>query len=281
VSGLHKVSLSSSSEQRGLVDVLAKSLVAKTLGLRECLQTIKADVKAELIPTLCTQMLQATLAKMDEVQFTKYVRSCDIDVLGLICGDMEEEEVKKFLTEKELLCIKPVPDLSNHVTTSLESGESPDTLLAHINKTVGPVSVSSLGPFVMKVAMAKVLADIDNASAALQPYLALFNRILSEPLDLSMQKQCVFEAQLAWFAAGATKGVIKKVFIALHDTEIITPEAFMEWKEDTNQHKKSKMKSLLQTNSWLEEIKPVEETYEDEGDEGDEEEDEYLRNPNI
>lgn len=285
VSGLNKLSLSTASVQQGLVDVLAKSLVAKTLGLADCLRPMKADVESELISPLVTKVLQATLSKMEELQFTEFVRRSGVDFLPLICGDKTDEEVEKFLTEHGLLCIKPVPDMSDHVIKSLESGESPDTLLAHINKTAGPVSVSALGPVVIKVVVAKILAgDVDAAAKTLEPYKALLFRILSEPEDLNMQKQCVFEAQLAWFEKGATKGVIKKVFIALYETEIISAVAFMEWKEDTNMkkaYKKSKMKALLQANSWLEEIRPVEEEYSDEGDEGDEEEDEYFVNNNL
>lgn len=285
ISGLSKLAVDDKDTHAGFVDTLAKSLKAKTLTLEDSFRQIRNDVDDSLVSDLTTEVILSLKTKMEsEAVFTDFIRHSGVDIFPTICGkELKGEELEAFLSEKDLLCIKPVPDLSDHVSKALANGESPDSILKHINTTVGDnICVSNLAPVVLEAALEKVLADKDKAdTAALDPFHPLLHRILHVPFDLAMQTECAFVAQVAWYKKGAVKKVMKELFPALHDKAIISPEAFMEWKEDTKKEKKSKMKTLLAISSWLEEIKPKEEVFDDEGDEGDEEDEEYLHNPNL
>jgi hypothetical protein len=262
-------------------------LYAKTLTFKEAVDHLndKMDNKTGDLANLMTEILQALQKKMgNEVEFGKFVKDDDVDILSVLTEgkDLDEKDLDKLLTSKDLLAIKPLPDLSKEVSSALSAGKSPAKVLEEINAKVGDkLSVSDLTGVVVDAAMAKVFEGKEADPKALEPFKPLLNRILVAPTDLAMQITAVFHVQLAWFAAGATKGLLKTLFITIFDMEVVSAEAFMGWKEDTRLHKKSKMKALLQVNGWLEEIKPKEE-FEDE-DEGDEleEEDEYLVNPNM
>jgi len=286
INGLSKLAIKDADTHTGFVDTMAKSLKAHSLTLEDSFRQIQNDIDESLVANLTTEIIVSLKIKMEsEAVFTDFIRA-NTDILPVICGkELEGEELEAFLTEKDLLCIKPVPDLSEHVSKALADGESSDSILAHINKTVGDtICVSNLGPVVLKSVLEKVLVEKGKAdTAAIDSFTPLFHRILHVPFDLGMQTECAFVAQLAWFEKGAVKAVMKELFPALHEKGIISAEAFMEWKEDTKKEKKSKMKTLLAISAWLEEIKPKEEVYDDdEGDEGDEDEqDEYLQNRNL
>lgn len=286
INGLSKLAVDDNDTNAGFVDTMAKSLKAKTLTLEDSFRQIRGDVDDSLIANLTTEIILSLKTKMEsEAVFTDFIRHSGVDIFPTICGkELKGEELEAFLTEKDLLCIKPVPDLSEHVSKALASGDSPDSILKHINSTVGEtICVSNLGPVVLKAVLDKVLATKDKAdTTAFDAFIPLLHRILHVPFDLAMQTECAFVAQVAWFEKGAVKKVMKELFPALHDKAIISAEAFMEWKEDTKKEKKSKMKTLLAISAWLQEIEPKEEYFDDEGDEGDEEdEDEYLQNPNL
>jgi hypothetical protein len=178
-----------------------------------------------------------------------------------------------------LMVLKPIPDLSSF----FEEGKSPEEILKYINeKTDKNVCISELTPICAKEGASQVFADKSNANVGvIDNFAELLVRVMCRPDDFDAQKSFLFAMQEAWFNAGKPKGLIKELFIKMYDNGVVAVEAFNMWKEDSKNKTKGKMPALLQTNSWIEEIQPIEhEGDEDEGDEGDEGGDDYLQNPN-
>lgn len=273
--GLSKLSVSGQTK-KNLVDVLSKSLAARTVSLDDVIAQLQKSVTDD-VEDILTKALHEVLKKMgNEVVFAEFVNSAKADVLVVLCGGvLKDDALDKALTQKELFCLKPVPDLSEEIAAALAKGTPTTEILAHINKTIGEtLSCSTLASTVLGSALGLVYAG-EAKLDVLKDHSELLTRILSVPVDMTAQVSCVFQAQQAWITAGAKKKGAAALFLALYETGIISPEAFVEWRDDMTQFKKTKIKALLEVSSWIVEIEPKEDYYSDEGDEGDEQEDAY------
>ena len=112
--------------------------------------------------------------KKGEAVLKKMVKKSKLDFMPVICPDMDEEAFTAFLTEKDLLCMVPVPDLSSDIGKMLSDGGDVAAVLAKVNESIAPeLSAASL---------ADVLAD--------QLMLRVFKVGARTLLFFSTQRRC-------------------------------------------------------------------------------------------
>jgi hypothetical protein len=205
-------------------------------------------------------------------------------LINAIAGDKSGDELDALLKSNGLLFLKPVGNnLSKNVTSRLEKGDSPDSVLKYIASQVNPeVPVDFLLATITKTCMDKAVTAADsNAADIFNSFAPLIQRaVFKAPKS---EKQVVFALQSAWFAAGADKKVIKGLAQALFESQAISYDGFDQWREDTTNKSKGKLPMLIKITSFLEENRPKEPDYEEDEEEGEDEEeiDDYLTNPNA
>jgi len=277
--GLRKLDLSKVTEE--LSALLGRSLFTKSVSVDDVVKVCLMELD-EAAPAVLLSIFKVAKNKMGERGLTEAVRDAEVDLLDAIAEGVEGEALDKFLTEHGLLCIKRLPDISEEVEKALADGTAAADIVKLIaDKVDAELSVVQLLSVATAGVFGMVFADKAAINAeALSKYAPLLERIVRQPTDEQAEVSLIFAAQQAWYEAGKDKVFAKELFPQLLELNLATPEAFITWRDDTQNRKtKGKMDMLLKINSWITEIEPREEY--DEGDEGDEEEeDEYLTNPN-
>jgi len=254
---------------------LARSLYEGTIPFAATVDVLQTKVPSEASSALITA-LQAIKQKKGDEKLLAMIEASQVDVLDVIAKDLTPDEVEQLLTEKNLLCLKPVSPLDQHVTKCLNEGKmSTDAILDYINKnTEAKQSLSSLGTIIGNKMGELIFSDPSKAD--LEPitqYSKLLKRVVSQPkADPRGMANVLSAVQNAWSNAKMPKGALKPIFEKLHSSKIIAWEGFEHWRDDRDNRAPNKPKALVQVNSFLDSIQPKLEEEEDEGDEGDEEE---------
>jgi len=200
----------------------------------------------------------------------------------------KKHTVADFLTTKELLCLFPVPDLTESVLSLLEKGKSANEILTHINGSVDekmkvPYLLTPVASFIVTKASKEKKFNM----GVLTSYTPLLQRVIAN--DSVCELKFIYVVQ-----NGVTKDEVKSVFEKIHSEKLASSESFILWKDDLpdltikgNKESIAKKRSILsKVFGWLERLQTeiriaIEGPPPAEGEEEEEEEeDEYLSNPN-
>jgi len=260
-------------------NVLAKSLIDGKVTLAKLVQTTRGGsasasaAASKSAPSLLLATLVAFKNKKSDKQLLELVRGAEaadkakaLDVVKAL-SSASGAELDSFLESHGLLVLKPVPDLGEAVSAQLASGAAPDAVLAAINKDVD----SKLSPgtnvinAVAKHVATLVYANAGKADLSVLPTWAPLLRRVAPASDADAQLRVLFESQGAWFRAGATKALLKELFLGLFDAKLVQAEVYDAWRNDTTfKNKDGKSKALLQVHSWITDIQPKPKPGEDE-----------------
>lgn len=234
-------------------NVLAKSLIDGKVSL--------ADLVAKT-PALVLETLVALKNKKSDkfvLEAVKAAQAADakLDVAALIGGERKGADLDSFLESRGLLILKPVPDLTAGIAADLAAGAQPDAVLATINAAVDPKLAPGLGVTnaVAAHVFAQVYATAGKADLSVLPaWSSLLGRVAT---DGDAQLRLLFEAQAAWFKAGAAKAVLKELFVALHAAKLVAALVYDAWRNDmVEKSKNGKSKALLQVHAWITDVQP-------------------------
>jgi len=260
-------------------NVLAKSLIDGKVTLAKLVQTTRGGsasasaAASKSAPSLLLATLVAFKNKKSDKQLLELVRGAEaadkakaLDVVKAL-SSASGAELDSFLESHGLLVLKPVPDLGEAVSAQLASGAAPDAVLAAINKDVDPKLSPGTNVInaVAKHVATLVYANAGKADLSVLPTWAPLLRRVAPASDADAQLRVLFESQGAWFRAGATKALLKELFLGLFDAKLVQAEVYDAWRNDTTfKNKDGKSKALLQVHSWITDIQPKPKPGEDE-----------------
>jgi len=234
-------------------NVLAKSMIDGKVSLK--------DLVAKT-PALVLETLVALKNKKSDkfvLELVKAAQAADaqLDVAALIGGERKGADLDSFLESRGLLILKPVPDLTAGIAADLSAGAKADAVLATINASVDPKLAPGLGVTnaVAAHVFSQVYATAGKADLSVLPaWSSLLSRVAT---DADSQLRVLFEAQAAWFKAGAAKAVLKELFVALHAAKLVNALVFDAWRNDmVEKSKNGKSKALLQVHAWITDVQP-------------------------
>jgi hypothetical protein len=250
--------IKSEEDRAELIDCLAKSVFVKVLMLADMVATLQEKVPEEVSP-IVVGVLQFLKDKKGEVLLNKILVHSKLDVVAVIADKLEDEALDAFLIEKDLLCLKPVPDLSVDIKKALSAGSTPTDVLKLINDKIDDkLSAAVMASAVADALGAAIFKATPPAIELIKEWSPLLKRVLcTVKEDVAAQVEALIALQTAWNTAKLPKAVIKPIFEAMHEHVGIGHEGFTAWKVDTSKVSPGKMKALLQVNSWVESIVPV------------------------
>lgn len=256
-------------------NVLAKSLIDNKLTLAALISKLTAgkasasaasaaSASSAQAPSLLLTTLVAFKGKKGDKALLELVNAAQkaeagLDVCALLSGGLKAKDLDAFLNSRDLLILKPVPDLTAEVAASLAAGDKPEKILASIAAAVDPKLAPGLGVTnaVASHVFGLVFATAGKADlAVLAAWSPLLARV-APSFDADAQLRLLFEAQLAWFKAGATKALLKDTFVALFDAKLVGALVYDAWRNDlVEKSKNGKLKAMLQVQAWITDIQP-------------------------
>lgn len=252
-------------------ETIAKSLFLNKITLKEAVGALEEKAPKDA-PVAVLSVLQLLKSKKGEQTLLAMVEHSKLNVLDVIAKGQSPEAAEKLLSSSSLLCLKPASAVEEHVKKALTEGkQSPDEILDYINKNESKQSVSALGEALGTRIGQLIFQDPANPNLeAITQYSKLLKRVVSQPkIDVRGMMAVLYGLQKAWSDAKMPKGSLKNVFEKLYQAKLIAWEGFDAWREDRDNKAASKLKALVQVNSFLDSIKPQEVEEDDEGDEGD------------
>jgi hypothetical protein len=197
-----------------LIEGLAKSVFAKVLIFADMVATLKEKVSEEA-SAIVVAVLQWLFSAKGEVILMKILVHSKMDVIAIIATGLEGDALDSFLIEKDLLCLKPVPDLSVDIKKALAAGDSPADVLKLINSKIDDkLSAAIMVPAVTEALGLAIFKATPPAIDQIELYAPLLKRVLA-PKDLVAQKDALLVLTGAWNTAKLPKGVIKSIFEAM------------------------------------------------------------------
>ena len=256
-------------------NVLAKSLIDNKISLVALISKLTvgkaassaasaASASSAQAPSLLLSTLVAFKGKKGDKALLELVNAAQkaeagLDVSALLSGGLKGKDLDAFLDSRGLLILKPVPDLTADVTASLAAGDKPEKILESISAAVDPKLAPGLGVTnaVASHVFGLVFAIAGKADlSALSAWTPLLSRV-APSFDAEAQLRLLFEAQLAWFKAGATKALLKDTFVALFESKLVGPLVYDAWRNDlVEKSKNGKLKAMLQVQAWITDIQP-------------------------
>jgi len=290
--GLGKLQLDA-AKRSDLANVLAKSLIDKTVALLSMISTLEEEREEDEVSGIVIEVLQSFKQKKGENSLLALVK--DKNILAVIASKKVGKQLDTFLTEKDLVCLIPVPDLTDDVSKFLSEGKPPNEILSFLQSKVD--SKLNLSKLALPV-LSHVLKEMEVETKApkldaIDKYVDLLKRVVGNDRET--------EVKMIYTVLNATeRDVLKSVFAKLCVLKICSVESFLDWRDDTKLSKESKETQqkkkavLVKVNDWLSEIEtalkkeqegedhPDGEASDDEGvEDEEEEEDEFLVNPNL
>lgn len=207
-SGLSQIKLSKNSQAQ-LAEVLGKSVFSKTISLQETVTALQQAIPRETA-ALVVEALQSLTKKNSEQIVTQIVSSSKVELFSVIAPGLTDAALEAFLTEKGLLFLLPVSDVTRQVAKSLAEGkESVDAVLAYINKEIDvKLSAASLASTVGAASAAAIFLNPEKADLEIiSKFSKLIKRVTAQPSsDAMAQAAILFAMQNAWSNAKMPKG---------------------------------------------------------------------------
>jgi len=297
--GLARIPLESESQISNLAEILAKSLIEKHLALSYMLILLR-DKRPSEAGNIALHVLKIVQSKKGDQTLLTMVNKANakFDKSSLITlithpKELNDSQLADFLLEHDLLCLKPVPDITLTIANALQENQSPSQILNLITEQVDEkVKVSYLAETVVSHILPLVVGQsqaTDKKGIAtpnldiIDSYLPLLKRIIANDKDTQLKVIYIIQNK-------TSAGMVRSIFDRVHRIGICSGESFLTWRDDTNLTKdkelqKIKKNTLIKVNSWLTDIETalnkVEEAPKDEEvvPDEEEEEDEYLKKP--
>lgn len=164
-----------------------------------------------------------------------------LDVMALLDAPEDKDDWDDFLDDKGLICLAPPEDFGEQVASAIEDGNPPAEVLEILAEAEdGKIPPSTAKQIVVYLADLYIKSGDDAAKFVDDAVAGLFKKVAPQQ---EVQIMAINEIINRWFAGERPKGQFIVFIKVLHEKELITGEALVEWKDQKG--KKAKMQALL------------------------------------
>lgn len=238
-----------------------------------------ADVKDGLQPLASTGKAANLAATMLVIIAESHKEACarelweasEIDLTQWLPeGERDEEHTFAFATDNKVEWLYPFMGCKQHMHEAFAADQEPEAIIAWLKENVPKeLLFSDAGARSIMRTLLRAFSPASEA-AKLRKYATIaehfFNTVESKEMT-RFQLQMVYEVQLFCNELDFDpKDLVKRLFHAVYEYDMVSEEAFSAWKDDTGDKTPGKMRALLQANAFIQWLAEAEEEEEDSDD---------------
>jgi len=222
-------------------------------------------------PRLGAKLLNFTAAAITEDKASALFDASGLDIKSWMHPEDCEAPnwISTYATDNKLEWLFPFLACETYLHQAFAANEDPDNITAWLRSNVAPERLMSTkgARFVVRSLLSHFSKNQEDFKKYAKTAETLYHPEDAEAETTKLQLGIIYEVQLFCNENSFESGLVKKLFHALYECEIVGEEAFDMWREDTDETTPGKRRALLEANTFIQWLAEAEE----EGEEGSEE----------
>jgi len=186
-------------------------------------------------------------------------------------GERTEEHLLEFAANQKVEFLFPLMACKKYLQQAFSSGEEAAAVTAWLRSNLSNELLMSGG--CARAIMRALLKNFGGADKKLHADLGKYGAICAglygaeTEEQMKLQLHLLYEVQLFCYESGFADGMLKRLFHAIYDFDMVLEETFNMWREDTDMSTPGKKHAVLHANQFLQWLAEAEEEEDEDDDE--------------